>query len=82
MQSYASRAKNVDGKTGFHLACLYGNARIVGVIMDYVNFCDIDYSRKDLSGRTGFQLAKLWRKLDVIDLIKNKIHTMQKSVYI
>jgi ankyrin repeat protein len=65
--------ENLEYWTAFHLACIYGKANIVEMMIDNAESFNFDLMAKDKEGRTGFMLVKHYGRPDVMNLIKRKL---------
>ena len=66
-------AKDEEGMTAFHLACMWGNERIVGMMIDNAKSFKLDFITIDNNGRTGFQCAKHHERKNVVKIIRRKM---------
>ena len=67
-------AKDNNGMTGFHHACIGGHSKTVDVFMKNSTRLKIDLDARNKYDLTGFQLACRIkrRRSDIVDLIKSK----------
>ena len=64
------------GKTAFHIACIYGQKRIVEIMIDKADSKEIDLSARDTFGRTTFSIAEDYKSYSIANLIREKLPSL------
>ena len=64
------------GRTAFYWSCMYGKIEIMEMLIDNSEFHKLDLTSKDKWNRTVLQKVKREGNVNVINLIKNRIPSL------